>query len=100
MFEENVRKFEARLILEATLNKRWIISTQKLNMGTGRNKLSNKHWERTFQKDYTLCHTISTVYTKLEKHTYGQMAFNTKPAQLLDPLLREIFREPRSLDLL
>ena len=80
MFGENVRKFEARLILEATRNKRWIISSQKVNMGTGRNKLSNKHWERTFQKDSTLCHTILTVYTKLEKHAYGQMAFHTKPA--------------------
>ena len=60
-------------------------------MGTGRNKLSNKHWERTFQKDSTLCHTISTVYTKLENILMDK--WHLIQNQLLDPLLRQIFRE-------
>ena len=42
-------------------------------------KLSNKNWKRT-KRFYPLSHNFNRHYTKLEKHTYGQMAFNTKPA--------------------
>ena len=67
MFEGNVRKFKTRLISRGC-------PKQKVGW-----KLSNKNWERT-KRFYPLSHNFNRHCTKLEKHTYGQMAFNTKPA--------------------
>ena len=72
MFEENVRKFKTRLI-----------STGCPKQKVGR-KLSNKNWERTKQLHKKnlplLSHNFNRHYIKLEKHTYGQMAFISKLA--------------------
>ena len=67
MFEGNVRKFITRLISRGCPKRK-----------VGR-KLSNINWKRT-KRFYPLSHNFNRHYTKLEKHTYGQMAFNTKPA--------------------
>ena len=73
MFEENVRKFKTRLI-----------STGCPKQKVGR-KLSNKNWERTklnscTKRIHPLSHNFNRHYIKLEKHTYGQMAFVRKLA--------------------
>ena len=67
MFEGNVRKFKTRLISRGCPKRK-----------VGR-KLSNKNWKRT-KRFYPLSYNFNRHYTKLEKHAYGQMAFNTKPA--------------------
>ena len=49
-------------------------------MKTWRQKRSSKTKNGNAQDASTLLQAISTVITKSEKHTYRQMAFNTKPA--------------------
>ena len=72
MFEENVRKFKTRLI-----------STGCPKQKVGR-KLSNKNWERTKQLHKKNLPFVTqfqlSLYVKLEKHTYEQMAFIRKLA--------------------
>ena len=58
-----------RLLRTKTLPK-------KLNLKGG-SSLAKIEFE---EKVSTLCHAISTVISKLEKHTYGQMASNTEQA--------------------
>ena len=69
-----------KLCLRGTLeNSKHALSLEDArNKKVGR-KLSNKNWERT-KRFYPLSHNFNRHCTKLEKHTYGQMAFNTKPA--------------------
>ena len=72
MFKENVRKFKTRLIS---------IGCPKQKVGR---KLSNKNWERTKQlhkKNLPFFTQFQpSLYVKLVKHTYEQMAFIRKLA--------------------
>ena len=67
MYEENVRQFKTCVIATGNLEQ-MLISSQKLNNNWGRGrKLTNKNGD--IQKYSTLYHTISTIISKLEKHT-------------------------------
>ena len=55
-------------------------SEQKVDNPLRRQDRSSQTKIEIAQKDSALCHAIPTVIATLEKHTYGQMAFNTEPA--------------------
>ena len=72
-FEENIENFKTRLTLRG-------YSEQKVDNPLRRQDRSSQTKIEIEQKDSTLCHGIPTVIATLEKHTYGQMAFNTEPS--------------------
>ena len=73
IFEENIENFKTRLTLRG-------YSERKVDNPLRRQDRSSQTKIEIAQKDSTLCPAISTVIATLEKHTYGQMAFNTEPA--------------------
>ena len=75
---KTLQKLCLRGTLENLKHALSLISRRCPKQKVGR-KLSNKNWKRT-KRFYPLSHNFNRHCTKLEKHTYGQMAFNTKPA--------------------